>query len=166
MDSTSPEVQTELSRRHKAAATTVLGLMVATILLSIVAYLSRPYLYEQANPPLLMAVQLLILALGLGSVIWRRTKLSTMRLHDIAGLAGPSGLLKTLEKTTLQMALFGAAIAVIGFISTLTMGSEMYTYWAGAIALVVFAFSYPRKAFWKRVVDWFSDPNNRPAAEE
>ena len=163
MDPTSPEVQAELNRRHKAAATTIVGLIVATILLSVVAYLSRPYLYEQDNPPLLMAIKLIVLVLGLGSVIWRRTKLASMRLFDIVGLAGSTGLLKTLEKTTLQMGLFGAAIALLGFIATLSMGSEVYTYWSGIIALVVFAFSYPRKSFWQKVLAWFSDPENRPA---
>lgn len=158
MDPTSPEVQAELTRRHKAAATTVVGLMVATVLLSIVAFLSKPYLREQSNPPLEFAVQIVILVLGIGAVIWRRTKLATMRLQDIVGLAGPSGLLKTLEKTTLQMALLGAGIALVGFVATLAMGSEGYTYWAGVIALVVFLYSYPRKSFWVRVVHWFTKP--------
>jgi len=158
LDPTSPEVQAELTRRHKAAATTVVGLMVATVLLSIVAFLSKPYLREQANPPLEFALQIVILVLGLGAVIWRRTKLATMRLQDIVGLAGPSGLLKALEKTTLQIALLGAGIALAGFIGTLAMGSEGYTYWAGVIALVVFLYSYPRKSFWRRVLDWFTKP--------
>lgn len=166
MDPTSPEVQAELTRRHKAAATTVIGLIVATVLLSIIAYLSRPYLYEQANPPLELGMRIAILVLGIGSVIWRRTKLAPMRLQDIAGLAGPSGLLKTLEKTTLQMALFGAAIAAIGFISTLAMGSEGYTYWAGLIALIVFFYAYPRKSLWAKVVNWFTDPENNPSTAE
>lgn len=136
----------------------MVGLIVATILLSIVAFLSRPYLYEQANPPLELGMRITILVLGIGAVIWRRTKFAPMRLQDIVGLAGPSGLLKTLEKTTLQMAMFGAAIAAVGFISTLAMGSENYTYWAGLIALIVFAYAYPRKSFWLKVLYWFTDP--------
>ena len=165
MDPTSPEVQAELTRRHKAAATTVIGLMVATVLLSIVAFLSRPYLYEQSNPPLELGMRIMILVLGIGAVIWRRTKLATMRLQDIVGLAGPSGLLKTLEKTTLQMALLGAAIAAVGFISTLAMGSDAFTYWSGLIALIVFAYSYPRKQFWLKVLHWFTDPEKNPPSE-
>ena len=60
-----------------------------------------------------------------------------MRLQDIAGVAGVTGLIKTLEKTTLQLALFAAAIALIGFIVTLIQGNELYTYWSCAIAVVV-----------------------------
>jgi hypothetical protein len=162
LDPTSPEAQAELARRHKAAATTVLGLLVATILLSVLAFLARPYLTERPNVVLDMAVRIVILVLGLGAVVWRRTKFQTMRLQDIAGLAGVTGLLKTLEKTTIQLALLGAAIATIGFIATLMTGNERYTYWAGAIAVVVFIYCYPTKQSWLRALYRFTE---KPAGE-
>ena len=109
MDPTSPEAQAELARRHKAAATTVLGLIVATVLLSVVAFLSRPYLTPQDSATINMAVRIVILFLGIGAIVWRRTKFQPMRLQDIFGLAGVSGLLKTLERTTIQLAVLGAA---------------------------------------------------------
>ena len=157
MEPTSPEAQAELSRRHKSAATTVLGLLVATILLSVVAFLARPYLVEKPNLVLDMAVRIVILILGLGSVVWRRTKFQPMRLQDIAGLAGVTGLLKTLEKTTVQLALLGAGIASIGFISTLITEFAAYTYWAGAIAVVVFIYCYPTKSSWLRALYRFTE---------
>jgi len=157
VDPTSPEAQAELARRHKAAATTVVGLLVATILLSVIAFLGRPYFTDKPNPPLDIAVRIVILILGLGAVVWRRTKFQAMRLQDIAGLAGITGLLKTLEKTTVQIALLGAAIAVIGFISTLLTGNERYSYWAGAIAVIVFVYCYPTKSSWLRTVKRFTN---------
>ena len=157
MDPTSPEAQAELARRHKAAATTVLGLLVATVLLSVVAFLGRPYYTERPNPPLDIAVRIVILFLGLGAVVWRRTKFQPMRLQDIVGLAGVTGLLKTLEKTTLQISLMGAAVAAIGFVSTLMTGNERYSYWAGAIAVVVFIYSYPTKSSWLRALYKFTE---------
>ena len=157
MDSTSPEAQAELARRHKAAATTVLGLLVATILLSVLAFLGRPYFTERPNPPLDIAVRILILVLGLGAVAWRRTKFQPMRLQDIVGLAGVTGLLKTLEKTTVQIALLGAAIAATGFISTLMTGNERYSYWSGAIAIIVFIYCYPTKSSWLRALYKFTE---------
>ena len=69
MDPTSPEAQAELARRHKSAATTVVGLLIATVLLSVVAFLSDAYLVEKPNPPLDIAVRIVILVLGLGSVV-------------------------------------------------------------------------------------------------
>ena len=157
MEPTSPEAQAELARRHKSAATTVVGLLIATVLLSVVAFLSDAYLIEKPNPPLDIAVRIVILVLGLGSVVWRRTKFQPMRLQDIAGLAGVSGLIKTLEKTTVQIALIGAAIAAIGFIATLLTGNERYSYWSGAIAVVVFIYSYPTKSSWLKTMYRFAE---------
>ena len=157
MDPTSPEAQAELARRHKAAATTVLGLIVATVLLSVVAFLARPYLIPEPNLVIDMAVRIVILILGLGAVVWRRTKLQPMRLQDIFGLAGVTGLLKTLEKTTIQLAVLGAAIASIGFIATLVTGNERYTFWAGAIAIIVFVYCYPTKSSWLRTLYRLAD---------
>ena len=157
MDPTSPEAQSELARRHKAAATTVLGLLVATVLLSVVAFLAKPYFTEQPNVVLDMAVRIVILILGLGAVVWRRTKFQTMRLQDIAGVAGVSGLLITLEKTTIQLALLGAGIASIGFVATLMTGNERYTFWAGAIAVIVFIYCYPTRQSWLRALYRFTE---------
>lgn len=161
MDPTSPEAQAELTRRHKAAATTVLGLLVATVLLSVLAFLGRPYFIERPNPPLDIAVRIVILVFGLGAVVWRRTKFQPMRLQDITGLGGVTALLKTLEKTTLQICVMGATIAAIGFISTLMTGNERYSYWAGAIAVVVFIYCYPTKSSWLRALYRFTD--SKPA---
>lgn len=159
MDPNSPEAQAEVTRRHKAAATTVLGLIVATVLLSIVAYLGKPYFRQQVNPPLDIAVRIVILVLGLGAVVWRRTKFQPARLKDIAGLGGVSALVQTIEKTTLQIALMAAAIAIIGFVATLMTGNELYTFWSGAIAIVVLIYGYPTKSSWLRTVYRYTDPN-------
>ena len=157
MDPTSPETQAELTRRHKAAATTVLGLLVAAILLSVLAFLGKPYFTTKPNGNLNIAVRLIILMFGLGAIIWRRTKFQPMRLQDIVGLAGVTGLLKTLEKTTVQMALFGAAISATGFIATLMTGDEWYTYLASAVAVLVFIYCYPTKSSWLRALYRFTE---------
>jgi hypothetical protein len=157
--STSPDdAQAELTRRHKQAATTVISLFVATILLAIIAYLGRPYYTPRPNAVLDMAVRLVVLFLGLGAIAWRRTKFHPMRLRDIAGLSGTSGLLKTLEKTTLQLAVMGIGISVIGFITTLVTGDDVYTYWASLVALVVLGYCYPRKRSWIQALKLFTTP--------
>jgi hypothetical protein len=137
--------------------------MVATVLLSIVAFLGKPYFREQpADPPLHMAVQILLLALGLGSIVWRRTKFAAARLQDIAGLYGVSGLVRTLEKTTLQLAVLASGIAVVGFVATLMTGSEVYTYRATAIALLVLIFYYPKRSSWLGTVYRYTDKQLEP----
>ena len=157
MDPTSPEAQAELTRRHKSAATTVVGLLVASVLLSVVALLADSYLVDKEDGNLNMAVSIVILVLGLGAVVWRRTKFQAVRLQAIAGLAGVQGLLKTLEKTTVQLALLAACIALVGFITTLLTGNPWQTYRASAIAVVVFIYSYPTKSSWLRALYRFTD---------
>ena len=130
----------------------MLGLIVATVLLSVLAFLARPYLTPQDSAVINMAVRIVILIFGIGAVIWRRTKFQPMRLQDIFGLAGVSGLLRTLEKTTIQLAVLGAAIATIGFIATVVTGNEWYTYLAGAVAVLVFVYCYPTKSSWLRAL--------------
>ena len=166
MDPIAPEAQTELARKHKAAATTVLGLLVAVILLCVIAFVSRSYL--ELKPPNLSldwATRLVVLFLGLGAIVWRRNRFSAMRLQDIAGVAGVTGLIKTLESTTLQLALVAAAIALIGFAVTLIQGNELYTYWSCAIAVVVLIYCYPTKSSWLKTVRYFTDPKTEPVTE-
>jgi hypothetical protein len=137
--------------------------MVATVLLTIVAFLGKSYFREQpADPPLHMAVQILILALGLGSIIWRRTKFAGARLQDIAGVNGVSGLVRTLEKTTLQLAVLAAGIAIVGFVATLMTGSEFYTYRGAAVALLVLIFYYPKKSAWLGTIYRYTDKRLAP----
>src|SRR4030095_10112888 len=116
------------------------------------------YFREQpADPPLHMAVQILILVLGLGSIIWRRTKFAGARLQDIAGLYGLSGLVRTLEKTTVQLAILAAGIAVVGFVATVMTGSEAYTYRGSAVAILVLIFYYPKKSSWLGTIYRYTD---------
>ena len=150
------QVQAELDRRHKAASTTVAGFLTATILLCLVSFIGKSLFRQQDNPPLDITLRITILVLGLGSIAWRRTKFSTMRLKDIGALQGPSGLLSTLERTTLQIAFLAAAIAAIGFVATLLTGNDFYTYGAGAVAVAVLLYCYPTKISWIRTIQLFA----------
>jgi len=157
-------VEAELDRRYKAAATTVGGFLIATVLLSVVAFLGKRFFTQQQNPSLDMGLRIAILILGLGAIALRRTKFSTMRLQDIGAVHGATGLLRTLEKTTLQLALLGAGIAALGFIGTLVTGNDIYTYWAGLIALVVLLYSFPGRTSWIRTVRQFAPYENGAVA--
>ena len=157
-------IESELLRRHKATATTVAGLMVATILLAIAAYISKSFLRQQHNPSLDIALRITILIFGLGSIALRRTRFAMMRLQDIGALAGASGLLRTLEKTTIQVALIGAAISAIGFIATLLTGNAFYTYGATLVAVFVLLYCSPTRSSWRRTLQQFAQVPADPAA--
>ena len=157
-------VEKELLRRHKAASTTVIGLLIATVLLCVIAYLSRRFLAPQNNPSLDIGVRIVIMIFGLGSIVLRRTRFATMRLQDIGGLGGPSALLKTLEKTTLQVALIAASLSILGFVATLLTANDFYSYGAGLIAVVILVYCYPTKTSWIRTIQRFARMDDEPKA--
>ena len=157
MDPTSLDAQAEVTRRYKAAATTILGMIVAVILLSIVAFLADPYLTEQPSSEYMdYGIRILILFLGLGAIAWRRSRFAPLRLQAITGLGGALGLVRTLERTTLQVALIADATAVFGLIVTLTTGAPIYTYLAGLIALLILVVYFPTRSSWLRTLDRFT----------
>lgn len=139
-------------RRHKAALTVVVGLLALTLVLVIVAFVSGRYLVQRNNPALDMTWRIVVPILGLGAVAWRRTKFSAIRLQDILALRGAHGLLETLQRTTVQVALLGGAIAVLGFTVTMLTGLFFYMLGAGIIAVAVLLYCYPRRAAWQRVL--------------
>jgi hypothetical protein len=164
MDQLPANVREELNRRHKAVGVTIAGLLIATVLLSIVAFLARPYFRQQIDSSIDLAVRLVVFVLGAGSIVWRRTKFATMRLQDIGSLQGALGVLKTLERTTIQVALLAVAVAASGFIATLMTGNPLYTYWSAVISIILLIYHYPRRASWTNAVLKFaSDLNPSPA---
>jgi hypothetical protein len=158
----STNYQPELRRRHHTAAMTVRGLLALTVALSLAAFLGRNRFSQHDNAPLDMAVRITILICGLGSVVLRRTRFSAMRLQDIAAVRGISGLLATLERTTIQVALLGAAVALFGFIATLMTGNDFYGYGAGLVGLVVLLYCYPTLKSWQQTVAKFGTAATEP----
>src|SRR6266550_4638804 len=150
----------ELVQRQRTTARTVGALLGGVVLLGVLAFVSRKLLTEQDNPSLHMSILITILVLGLGAIAFRRTRFATMRLQDIAALRGPSGLLITLQRTTLQIAFIGTTAAVIGFVATLVTGNLSYTYRGGLVAIAVLLYCYPIRKSWERTVQRFSPAQN------
>ena len=157
----SADVQAELIRRHKSTVTTVSSLLVAVVLLSVLAYASQKFLTPLNSPSLDMFFRIVIPILGLGAIALRRTRLAKMRLQDIAALRGQSGLLATLQKTALLMAVIGIAVALIGFVCTLMTGQVWYTYTAAVVALAILLFyGYPLLPSWEQAVQLYTPTEN------
>jgi len=158
----SASLQEELRSRHKSTATTVLSLLVAVILLCVLALVSQKFLTQRNNPSLDMAARISMLIFGLGAIALRRTRFAKMRLEDIAALRGASGLLITLQKTTLLVAMIGVAVALIGFVATLMTGAPLYTYQAGVVAAAILLYGYPVRSSWEQAVGRYA-PNETGA---
>ena len=130
-------------------------LLVLTLALATFAFFGEKFFHHQNNPSLGIAWMITTLTLGIGSVVWRRTKFSAMRLQDIAALGGASGLLRTLETTTFQVALIGFAISTVGFVTSFVMGDNFYTYRSALVGLAVLLYSYPTRISWQRALEKF-----------
>ena len=159
---TENNVQAELLRRHRSTVLLVRVLLALAIGLSLAAFLGRGRIQQRENPTLDIALRITILIFGLGSVVLRRTRFSSMRLQDITALNGVSGLLKTLQSTTIQVAVLGAAVAIFGFVATLMTGNDFYAYGAGLVGVVVLLYCYPTQTSWQQAVAKFSACNNGP----
>jgi hypothetical protein len=158
-------VQAELTSRHKSTVTTVLSLLVGVVLICVLAFVSQKFLTQRTNSSLDMGVRISILIFGLGAIALRRTRFANMRLQDIGALQGPSGLIATLRKTTLLVAMIGAAVALIGFASTLMSGAAMYTYQAGVVAAAVLLYGYPVRNSWEQALKRYANsetPDDSP----
>jgi len=147
----------ELSRRHRTATIFIVGFLALDLLLLVLAYFSAEKIFRPRDPSLTMALWIAILVFGLGAFVLRRTRFGAMRLKDVAALKGMSGLLKTLEGTTIQIACIGGAIALMGFMVSILTGDWTGMLRAGGVSAVVLIYAYPFRSGWERVARQLSD---------
>jgi Co/Zn/Cd efflux system component len=144
-------VSDELSRRHRTATMFVLAFLALDVVLVVIAYSAADRLFRPRDPSLSMALWIAILVFGLGAFVLRRTKFATMRLKDITALKGMSGLLKTLQDTTVQVACIGGAIGLMGFMLVILSGDWTFTLRAVGVSVIVLIYGYPFRSAWERV---------------
>ncbi len=131
----------ELVRRHRVAAMITRAFIVLTVAFIAVAFTGRAPTLGQGNPdPVLIAfIRITIVIMGIGAVTLRRNRFTAMRLQDIAALRGLSGLLATLQNTTIQVALLGGAISILGFLLMMLTADASNMVFIGIAALACVA---------------------------
>ena len=148
------EIEAELTRHHRGAATLVSALITLTLVLVALAYAGvRPSVnLSFIDPTAYAALWIVILFIGLGAIALRRMRFGALRLQTIADAKGHSALLATLRKTTVLVALFGFVIAVIGYLLFMRSGYPSDMLKAGIIAIAILLYTYPRRAAWQSVL--------------
>ena len=144
--------QGELESRHASAARVVQAVGLFTLLLMVLALAGVFAGRIGFNPAAANSLRFIIVFLGVGAIVFRRTRFSAMRLQDIGALRGPEGLLRTLQTTTVTVALIGGLIALLGFIISVMTGFGTDMLYLGAVAVAVLLYCYPRLAAWRSVV--------------
>jgi hypothetical protein len=152
MTPNSAGLQDELRRRHRTAALTVAAFLGLDIALAAIAFFATDRIYRPGSPSTVMGLWITVLVFGLGAFVIRRTRFSAMRLKDIAALRGVSGLLKTLQGTTIQIACIGGAIGLMGFLITILKGDWTDMLRAGGVSAIVLIYCFPFRSAWERVV--------------
>lgn len=152
----------ELERRHSAAANVVKLVGIFTLFLILVALSGVLAGAVRFNPTAANTLRFIIVFLGIGAIVFRRTRFTAMRLQDIAALRGVSGLLETLQTTTIIVALIAAFVAVLGLLITVMTGAGTDMLYFGAIAAAVLLYAYPRRAAWGAVVRALADGDGDP----
>jgi len=145
-------LQNELERRYRTATLIIAGFLVLNLALLAIAYFATDRIFRPGAPSTIMGLWITVLIFGLGAFVIRRTRFAAMRLKDIAALRGMSGLLKTLQDTTIQIACIGGAIALMGFVITILTGDWTNMLRAGGVSVIVLIYCFPFRGAWQRVV--------------
>lgn len=135
----------------------IAGFLALDVALLVLAYFAAEKLFRPNDPSIIMGLWIAILIFGLGAFVLRRTRFAAMRLKDIAALKGMSGLLKSLQDTTVQIAFIGGAIALMGFIVTIMTGDWTTMLRGAGVSAIVLIYGYPFRSAWERVARQLSD---------
>lgn len=147
----------ELSQRYRTATKFVVGFLILDALLLVLAFFIAEKIFRPRDPVLIMGLRIAIVVFGVGAIVLRRTRFRAMRLKDIAALKGMSGLLRTLEGTTIQIACIGGAIALMGFMITILTGDWTEMLRAAGIAAIVLIYGHRFRSSWERVARQLAD---------
>jgi hypothetical protein len=162
MAETAENIQSELVRRHRTAVMVIGAFLGLTIALIGIAFFASESLHRPGDPSLAMGLWITILIFALGSFVLRRARFQSMRLKDIAALRGPSGLLASLQGTTIQVAFIGGAISLMGFVVMMISPADnkYHMLRAGAVAAIVLISAYPQRSAWQRLLKNMQQPIN------
>jgi hypothetical protein len=156
MTLTSAGLQSELRRRHRTATLVLVAFSILDLSLLAIAFFATDRIFRPGDPArdaqIIMGLWIAVLVFGLGAFVIRRTRFAPMRLQDTAAVKGVTGLLKTLQGTTIQIASLGGAIALMGFVITILTGDWTNMLRAGGVSAIVLMYGFPFRSGWERLI--------------
>ncbi|HSE97572.1 MAG TPA: hypothetical protein VLD57_04825 [Blastocatellia bacterium] len=150
-------LRAQVAQVHRKAMLITLAMtasIVIYVVIGIVVVSTREGRAGLEQPPL--AFVTLVTFLALGSTVLRRTQLRQMRLEAVAGTRGIDGLLRHLFTMTIISAALAEAIGILALLVSFFGGDQFYVVIFGVVALVVMLSSYPRRAAWEKIAEYFA----------
>lgn len=149
MDELSEKFGENLEKIYQTTSIILLIQIFSTISLIIFGWFFASITDNSVNPSAISLLWVAIVILIIVSFVLRRVLFSWKFLRKSAQ---QQKLLIALQNSTVFIGLIGVIIAIIGFLVATLSGNKFEILRAGAIALVVFWFNYPRKTVWQKIV--------------
>ncbi|MBL8202809.1 MAG: hypothetical protein JNM09_01170 [Blastocatellia bacterium] len=146
--------QTVLSARYRLTALIVAALGISTVLYVVIGWAFAPAMprvsYQWLTNSHYVIVGL-VAVIALVVVFLRRFYLSPARLYK-AGQKGINTLLSQLYLCSLIGAVLGDVVGILGVVASLVTSNREYSWRLGLAALLMIAYSFPRRNEWSRAV--------------
>ena len=148
-----PENSSEFEKRYRATVFIFIAQIFFTFVL-IAAALFLASKIEVSDPTQnLSTLWVAVVFIAIGGFVLRRVFFNWERLKNIKLIKGFSGLLKSLQTSTIILGGIAELITVIGLVITIFSGNNFDILRAGAVALIVFMINFPRKSVWSKIVN-------------
>lgn len=150
-------LRAKVAYAHRKAKIIVLAMTASIVMYMVIGLVILSVKESGAGleqPPLSFIT--LVAFLALGSTALRRTQFRQMRLQAVAGARGIDGLLRHLLVMTIISAAIAEAIGVLALLVSFFGGGQFYVIIFSVVGLVVMLSSYPRRAAWEKIVEYFA----------
>ncbi len=156
--------QKSLDSRYRLAVIIVAALGLSTLLYILIGWAFAPAMphgeYGWLNG-INLSVMVIVSVLAL--LLLRRLFLSPKRLQ-IKARSGINAVLGSLYLASLSGAVLGDIIGIIGVVGSLMTGIRVYSWRLGIAALMMIAYSFPRRGEWHNAVALIEGENALPEA--
>jgi hypothetical protein len=152
MSEISADNRAQLEKKYRTTAIIVLAQIAVTLVLIALAWFAVSASALELPPQSLTTLWVAVVFIAIGSFMLRRLFFNWERLKTISILKGVSGLLNSLQLSSIILGALAEIIAVLGFLIANFSGNSSDMLRAGAIALVIFLVNFPRKGLWKNIV--------------
>jgi hypothetical protein len=146
--------QTALRARYRLTSLIVAALGISTILYVIIGWAFAPAMpradYEWLTNSHYIIIGL-VAATSVAVVFLRRFFLAPAQLRTVKQ-QGVSALLSRLYLGSLVGAVLGDLVGILGVVASLVTGNREYSWRLGIAALLLIAYSFPRRGEWERAV--------------